>query len=326
MSAFKLELLQIWRMLARSARRRLALTSLRSALDAATEHGRVSPTAWLNGMRGLAALLVFFYHFAYAYHTQLEVGYASSETDYHLVQLPFIRLLVSGPAMVSIFFLVSGYSLSVGPLRELQNGSSGRSLDRTASAIFRRPIRLFLPSIVSTFIVMACVSLGLYTRGDKLRIEENQPGFREDNPWIFHSPWEQLWDWAEQTARWLMIWRFDHGNHSYDCHLWTIPVEFRCSLILFLALASIANSRASARVLILLSMVAYCHVTGFWEGWLFFAGSLLAQIKMLQGPPPQLPSVPQKWHREWKGRGTVLAFLLALYLLSIPDFNGESSG
>jgi peptidoglycan/LPS O-acetylase OafA/YrhL len=325
MTTFKSEWLQIWQALARNARRRLSLGSLKSALDVSPEREAVSPTAWLNGMRGLAALFVFFYHFGYAYFPWLPLGFASGDGNYHIIQLPFLRLLICGPSMVAIFFLVSGYSLSIGPLKELQNGSSGKCLDRTASAIFRRPVRLFLPSIASTFIVMICVSLGLYTRGDKMRNEENQPGWREDNPWIYANLWEQFWDWAGQTAQWLMIWRFDHGNHSYDCHLWTLPVEFRCSIILFTTIVAVANSRVRARLLILLCMVVYCHFSNFWEGWLFFAGALLAQIKLSQGPPPQLPSVPRKWYQGWKNRGTVLLFLLGLYLLSAPDYNGESS-
>ncbi|KAI9772829.1 MAG: hypothetical protein M1840_008711 [Geoglossum simile] len=325
MAALEPGLLQIWQTLARNARRRLSLGSLKSVLDVSPERERVSPTAWLNGMRGLAALFVFFYHFAYAYFPWLPLGFASRDEDYHIIQLPFLRLLISGPSMVAIFFLVSGYSLSIGPLKELQNGSSSKCLDRTASAIFRRPIRLFLPSIASTFIVMICVSLGMYTKGDAMRDGENQPGFREPNPQIRVNLWEQFWDWERETAQWLMIWRFDHGNHSYDCHLWTLPVEFRCSIILFVTIAAVANSRARARLLVLLSMVVYCHLSNFWEGWLFFAGSLLAQIKLLQSPPPQLPSMPRKWYQEWKGYGTVLLFLLGLFLLSAPDYNGGDS-
>jgi peptidoglycan/LPS O-acetylase OafA/YrhL len=120
-------------------------------------------------MRGIAALFVFFYHFAYAYHTRLELGYASGEGNYTLIQLPFIWRLVSGPAMVSIFFLVSGYSLSVASLKDIQNGNPNKCLSRMASATFRRPIRLFLPCIVSTFTVMILVSLDVYTKGDKAR-------------------------------------------------------------------------------------------------------------------------------------------------------------
>lgn len=291
----------------------------------------IHPTAWLDGMRGIAALFVFFYHFAYAYHTRLELGYASGEGNYNIIQLPFIRLLVSGPAMVAIFFLVSGYSLSIASLKDMQNGNSSKALGRIASASFRRPIRLFLPCIVSTFTVMVLVCAGVYTRGDKARTPALQVGFREPNPYIHATVAAQVDDWLRKTGQWLMIWRFDHGNHDYDCHLWTLPVEFRCSILLFIVLVAISNLRAWARVFVLGTMITYCHYTNFWEGWLFYAGALLAQINLLEGSFPKihleeidLEKTVAKYSA-WKGRVIVAIFVLSLYLLSIPDFNGRKS-
>jgi peptidoglycan/LPS O-acetylase OafA/YrhL len=291
----------------------------------ASEREEVHPTAWLDGMRGVAALFVFFYHFAYAYHIRLELGFASGEGNYTFIQLPFIRLLVSGPAMVSIFFLVSGYSLSIASLKDLQNENPERCLSRMASATFRRPIRLFLPCIVSTFTVMVLINLGLYTKGDRMRLPQHQPGYMEPSPLIFPTVSEQFRDWMNNTFLWLMIWRFDHGIHIYDCHLWTLPVEFRCSIILFITIVAISSLKTWARLLVLGSMIVYCHFTNFWEGWLFFAGAFLAQVKLLEIPLSEDNFRKLESYSAWKPRGLIFVFILSLYFLSIPDFNGKPS-
>jgi hypothetical protein len=73
----------------------------------------IRPTAWLDGLRGWASLIVFSFHFIHAYHKWHSLGYGF-EDNWLLVELPFIRLFYSGEAMVYVFFIVSGYSLAWG--------------------------------------------------------------------------------------------------------------------------------------------------------------------------------------------------------------------
>src|SRR6202012_1390350 len=89
------------------------LQDLPQSLHNNSSKPKVRPTAWLDGLRGWAALFVFWYHFSMNYHhwTSLGWGYQDNRA---ILTLPVIRTVIAGPGMVSIFFVVSGYSLTLG--------------------------------------------------------------------------------------------------------------------------------------------------------------------------------------------------------------------
>lgn len=73
------------------------------------------PTAYLDSVRGVAAFLIVVHHYTYIAWKTGE-GYLGSddpEKNHYIFQLPFIRLLHTGPPMVAIFFVISGYVLSI---------------------------------------------------------------------------------------------------------------------------------------------------------------------------------------------------------------------
>ncbi|KAL5418344.1 hypothetical protein PMIN03_001066 [Paraphaeosphaeria minitans] len=65
---------------------------------------RPHPTAWLDGLRGVAAFLVYIYHFQHMFHQSFNLGYGSNEgdNDHWLIQLPIIRLTVNGQVLLSL--------------------------------------------------------------------------------------------------------------------------------------------------------------------------------------------------------------------------------
>src|ERR1700761_5032626 len=125
---------------------------------------RISPTAWLDGMRGLASLFVSLYHLRNGYTNSVHIGFGTGSGDSNLFQLPILRLVFAGPNMVVVFFLVSGYSLTLGAWTTLQTGQTSKCLDRLRSSIFRRYIRLHMPVLASGSIVFCCTYFGLFER------------------------------------------------------------------------------------------------------------------------------------------------------------------
>jgi hypothetical protein len=122
---------------------------------------KLRPTAYLDGMRGFAALLVYILHNETWAHESLrsdtifENGFGYHK-QYYFACFPGIRLLFSGGHLsVAIFFVLSGYVLALKPLRILLINNDHAQLSAAlASALFRRWIRLFIPLIITSFIFM----------------------------------------------------------------------------------------------------------------------------------------------------------------------------
>ena len=307
----------------------LAPSFLRASKDSG---GKVAPTAWLDGMRGLAAFFVYIRHFGAIHHPDIQPGFGSSPENRWIIQLPFLRLLVGGPAMVALFFIISGYALSWGPLKALHQGEQEQCMQRLSSATFRRAIRLFLPGIASTFVIMICVSLGMYDWGQqKFESNVDMPGFHEPQPPQFRrDPFTvQFWNWVLCSWQWINIWSVT--GHQYNPHLWTLSVEFRCSIALFMALLALARTKTLYRLAGLASFVVYCDYTNSWPEWLFFAGATLAQLRLIQLDGEADLCVKLEEDAESNAGsnkrpitladiGRFVLFTAGLYLLSAPDY------
>lgn len=186
---------------------------------------RISSHAHLDGLRGVAALFVFFFHSSYVYF-DVRAGFASGRDGEYMspLRLPFLRLLYSGDAMVSVFYLISGFVLSIKPIRLMHAGTFDELFLAVSSGGFRRGVRLFFPCLVSTFIVMICIRIGLYdlTRS----FAQDAEIFKGNMEWhMFRTDtlWEQLVSWATQTANFIHVWEWYNiyaGNTGYDVHLW----------------------------------------------------------------------------------------------------------
>ena len=84
----------------------------------------------------------------------LDVAWGAQDQR-HFVTFPFIRTFFSGGHFaVAVFFVISGYVLSAGPLSTIHSGSYEKFGGNVGSALFRRWIRLFVPTLVTTFLWM----------------------------------------------------------------------------------------------------------------------------------------------------------------------------
>lgn len=187
---------------------------------------RPRPTAWLDGMRGIAALLVYFYHLSYSTH---DVYTGWSPGHHQLLRLPFIKSLYNGPAMVSLFFVLSGYALSYKPVKQMRNGEYNALFSGQSSSVFRRMVRLFLPCVASTLMIVILIRLGFYQSTMELANDADRLfGTREHHAWTYDTTTEQVWVWMRSF--WGFVNPFTEvglGKGIYmDGHLWTIPVEY----------------------------------------------------------------------------------------------------
>jgi peptidoglycan/LPS O-acetylase OafA/YrhL len=116
----------------------------------------------------------------------------------------------------------------------------------------------------------------------------------------------------------------------YDVHLWTIPIEFRNSLILFATLVGL--SRLKARVRVGLTMILYvycsCHTVAESETALFMAGMGIAEFMLVQEEPKKRSVLIDASTKPWTKRNDVqFAFWCALEFvgLHLLSWNAHST-
>ncbi|KZL72019.1 hard surface induced protein (acyltransferase) [Colletotrichum tofieldiae] len=237
--------------------------------DSKNQRRRLYPTSWLDGLRGTASLIVFICHYSGPnFGWYLARPYGIPDENDHVasspLQLPFLRVIYSGKPMVHIFFVISGFVLSLKSLQQARKHNY-EGLHRTlSSSVFRRGFRLFLPTTASTFIIMIMIRLGWM----------GQP---------LPTLWEQLVDWKNGLWKITFSWQWDITQFlPYDVHLWTIPIEFSNSLLLFVTLTGVSRMKTYLRLISVLAIMIYCLKCGHWAAFEFFGGMILAEIGLIQ--------------------------------------------
>lgn len=276
------------------------------------------PTAWLDGLRGIGSLFVLFSHYNLIFNPKLR-----SETDqdgYNILQWPMIRVVHSGGAAVGIFYIISGYALSHRALYLIRKGDFDRFWRSLASSTFRRAFRLFIPMDVSTFFAMLFTYANWYGKGENAMEPPHLPTF-----------WLQFKDWWRETVILsdpLYIILNPPYPPRYDGALWTIPLEFQGSLVVFLILLGVARTKAAVRMVIILGLFAFCIYRQYTEMALFVTGVLIAEFSLTRQfwrrgaiNLSKLQASTKKSFNVFSIKDILLAtlFLISIYILGIPE-------
>lgn len=246
--------------------------------------GQVEPlrkTAYLDGLRGLAAFLVYWQHHELWAHPIEEVHIFENafgfEGHYRFAALPGVRILFNGGHFaVATFFIISGYVLSTKPLSLIQSGEHTKLADNLGSALFRRWLRLYTPLIATTFLYMLTwhVFGGLWIAGAK-----KQSNLRDE-----------VWWWYAELKNFSFI--FNMGGEpwlSYNFHLWSIPVEMKGSIVVYTSLLAFSRATTKARLWCTVGLMYYfMYICDGWYCSLFMMGMFLADLDLLSAKG-QLP-------------------------------------
>lgn len=275
-------------------------------------------TAWLDGLRGVAAFLVMTYHFHLTFWTPfaLEAPFGGVELTnegqvrsdrnphYELWRLPILRLWMgSGHAQVSVFFVLSGFVLSWGPLRLIQRGELEKFAQNLGSAALRRWIRLFLP----------CFAVALWECFELYFGIRSMPKPQMEN--LFAQLWDYAWEQMNFANPFLINRNGQNSLNAYDFTMWTIPYEWAGSLLIFLVLLMICRVKSFLRrSMVLLAVTLWACIRAEWNFFLFSAGMCIANYVRYMGGFKNLS--PRRWRSSiaW----TVL-LIVALFLAGTPE-------
>lgn len=186
---------------------------------------KLAPTAYLDGMRGLAALFVFFCHYSYQAFT-IAKSWGTGEDNYHFLKLPFLRLWYQGPPAVCVFFVISGYALSYRPLKLIRNGAMSDFATTMSSLTFRRAIRLYLPTATSTLMIICLLQVGAYewTRAFA-KDRKYMKNIVEPHPERMESSYAQFRDWILHMYRFVHVFNWDKYGGSTCKRLWSVGLK-----------------------------------------------------------------------------------------------------
>ncbi|KAG6040278.1 hypothetical protein E4U41_001065 [Claviceps citrina] len=121
----------------------------------------------LDGLRGIACIAVFNYHFFWPWTKSIMLGNGffgplSPEPYMNWFSLPVICLLHRGRAMVAIFFAISGYVLCRRIIRSIHDRDWDAVHRSLASSVFRRIFRLYIPPTISMLLVAFLAQTGAF--------------------------------------------------------------------------------------------------------------------------------------------------------------------
>ncbi|KAJ4303966.1 hypothetical protein N0V88_001568 [Collariella sp. IMI 366227] len=293
---------------------RRALFWLASALSpwqhrhSSSQPEKLRPTAYLDGLRGFAAFLVYWHHHELWAHKPHQVRAMESSFgfngEHYFLNIPGIGVLFHGGHFaVATFFVISGYVLSAKPISLIHAGDQAKLADNLGSALFRRWLRLYLPVISTTFIYMTILQA--------LRLEV-------DNVHLKPTYLEALGHWFRDLKNFSFIFQnCGVGFPSYNFHLWSIPVEFKGSIVVYTSLLAFARCTRNARLWLQAGLVFYfLYVVDAYNCALFTAGMLLSELEQLSAHD-DLPAFFDRF-RPHKTAIFYSMFAVAMYLGGAP--------
>ncbi|KAI0017545.1 acyltransferase family-domain-containing protein [Xylariomycetidae sp. FL0641] len=254
-------------------------------------------TEYLDGVRGVASTIVFLLHWSHMSFPSVNGGWGYKGNT-SLWLLPFLRLVYSGAAMVAVFFVVSGFVLSHRFIRQMHRREYLDLFQGLTSLTFRRAIRLFVPAFVSSVLTFACTCMGIVAAPRKVH---GKP---------FEHGWAAYLEFLDAESN-LWAWKTDAFGF-YNPQLWSVAVEFRGSMVIFLIVLGLAKTRAAVRLLVEGLLIVHSFGHQRWDVALFVAGMSLAELELMLRKPWT------RWKKVAINMALVLMLVFGIFLSGYP--------
>ena len=300
--------------------------------------------AYLDGLRGVAAVIVMVHHYSCQFTPALLEGWGTdisasgiSENRWFF-QLPFFRVVHSGSFMVVLFFAISGCVLSRSGLRIARSRKRPEFLSSLASSLFRRWLRLHLPVIASMCVALFISRMEWWThlKPDWLASSSSFPLNETTVPTnltiqsiapltavkiveeansstvkmlarsaiLAERKMRVQWDWRGATKNQSLAFQLTDfwgavidvcdpfaggaipgiraSGYNAGMILWTIPIEYLGSLVVFVTVLGLAWARTWFRLAMLCCLILWCHYRVKWYIATFLTGTLIAELTLIK--------------------------------------------
>lgn len=192
--------------------------------------------AELDSLRGYAALVVVLNHFAFVFGPRtVAPGYRYIPRLYEVMELSPLHLLIAGHEAVLLFFLLSGFVLTLPYLRQ--------PAPTYNKFLVKRAFRLYAPYVIALLIACLANAFVMGTTAPDV------------SDWFRHV-WSLPPDRDSIVQHVLLIGRYDYSR--YNTAFWSLVYEARISLIfpLIVLLVKKLTWRKSLGIALLLSAAA----------------------------------------------------------------------
>lgn len=250
-----------------------------------THHEPVKDTAWLDGLRGIAAVCVVSFHWHHAAFVDVLAAYNAKSFNEDLdisyrqwFRLPIARLATSsGECMVSVFFIISGYVLTQRSIKHIRAGDLSSLISSLSSTMFRRAMRLWIPTAITSFVGLILVRLGM---------RKFDPFYTDPST---ETTVQALRHWVSELNRQSTIFRFTTNfvllSNRFEWVTWTIPLELYGSYACAITLLLVARVRNDlARRSLVAGLAVYALLNEAWFVSNFLAGMLIGDLALTQQP------------------------------------------
>lgn len=241
---------------------------------------KVTSTSYLNGFRGLSAVIVYNFHLVSVVNPPLKIA---------IGRVPFANAVIAGPGATMVFFVLSGFVLSLSSLSKISSySSSGGSSDAVDSAILtslwssliRRGFRLFTP-----FVVLGLL-LSLITFFTPVYAPSAQLPWADAHPRTLGTFFDHLCSYTRLVMAQMNPFSWSSFQPYTLEHTWTLPFEYRCSLVVFLLCVVCTRLTPRCRKLLLVGFALWALHWVRWDVFCFTAGMFLAELRFQPLFPP----------------------------------------
>ena len=222
---------------------------------------------YLEGLRGIAAIIVVFHHYTLAFFPAFNYGlinqihFGAGKFEVFVAQTP-LNLFCNGGFAVCLFFILSGYVLS-------QSYYQNQNPNILSNYAIKRYVRLFIPVSLTILISYLFIKTGLMHNGG---IDD----ITKSGDWLSGSfnKDDGLYDLIKN----IFINVFINRDNKYNPVLWTMTYELLGSFLLFSFLLIIHPIKKNFILYVILIFVLFFTQYYFYSA--FILGAFLNKYKI----------------------------------------------